>query len=90
MYYHRGYQTMNPSIKKKIKTVFVEDEVRILENICSKIVELDPSFEIVGTAQNGHSALEVIERERPQVVFPDILALTTPGNPSSTVFLIIF
>ena len=55
-----------------IKTVVVEDEVKILSNICSKICQLDPTFEIVGTAVDGREALEKIDLLRPQVVFTDI------------------
>ena len=50
----------------------VEDEQKILENICNKIVSLDDSFEISGKAYNGQDALEKIEEVRPQVVFTDI------------------
>lgn len=56
----------------KIRTVVVEDEIKILEHICRKIVELDDAFEIVGKAQNGLEAIELIERLRPQAVFTDI------------------
>ena len=55
-----------------IKTIVVEDEVKILSNICSKICQLDPTFEIVGTAVDGREALEKIDLLRPQVVFTDI------------------
>lgn len=58
--------------KNKIRTIVIEDEEKILNNICGKIKELDESFEIVAKAQNGSEALEKIEEFRPQVVFTDI------------------
>lgn len=56
----------------RIRSIVVEDEQKILENICNKIVSLDSSFEIVEKACNGQEAIEKIEQLRPQVVFTDI------------------
>lgn len=56
----------------KIKALVVEDEEKILNYICNKIITLDDSFEIVERAYNGQEAMGKIERLRPQVVFTDI------------------
>lgn len=58
--------------KIKIRTIIVEDEEKILNNICSRIESLDDTFEIVAKARNGKEALEKIDLFRPQVVFTDI------------------
>lgn len=58
--------------KNKIRTIVVEDETKILESICGKIVDINECFEIIGTAENGEEALSLVERLRPQVIFTDI------------------
>lgn len=57
---------------QKIRTIVVEDETKILESICRKIIDTNENFEIIGTAENGKDALSLIERLRPQVIFTDI------------------
>lgn len=56
----------------KIRAIVVEDEEKILDLICNKILSLDDSFEIIGKAGNGQDAIEKIEELRPQIVFTDI------------------
>ncbi len=58
--------------RNRITTVVVEDEEKIRDFICAKIVSLDDDFEIVGRAGNGREAMELIQALRPQVVFTDI------------------
>ncbi|MGO4272148.1 response regulator, partial [Paenibacillus sp. TAF58] len=52
--------------------VVVEDEELILNNIVKKIQSLDPSFIIIGTAQDGLSALKFLENNAVDVLFTDI------------------
>ncbi|MFD0693645.1 response regulator [Paenibacillus sp. GCM10027628] len=56
----------------QIRVVVVEDEELILNNIVKKIQSLDPSFVIIGTAQDGLSALKVLENNAIDVLFTDI------------------
>lgn len=63
---------MENSETYKIKTLVVEDEKKILNYICNKIVQLDDAFEIIDTAYNGQEAMDKIVKHRPHVVFTDI------------------
>jgi len=56
---------------KKIKIAIVDDHTLMREGI-KKLLELDASFEIVALAGDGHSALEVINATRPNVILLDI------------------
>ena len=58
-------------MKNQYKIVIVDDEDEIRNRIISKI-PTDMGFIIVGEASNGYDALEVIEREKPDVVLTDI------------------
>lgn len=57
---------------RKIKAIVVEDEVLLLKNIAKKIVQAHPGFEVIGSVYNGKEALELIDKEKPDVVFTDI------------------
>ena len=84
--------------KTRIRTIVVEDEEKILNNICARIESLDDSFEIVAKAENGQEAIEKVERFRPQVVFTDISMPVMGGmelireirqvNPSTVIVII--
>ncbi|MBU1141765.1 MAG: response regulator [Firmicutes bacterium] len=56
---------------RKYKIIVVDDEDEIRNRIISKIPQ-DMGFQVVGQAANGFDALEVIEREKPDVVLTDI------------------
>lgn len=76
----------------------VEDEEKILNNICMRIESLDDAFEIVARAENGQEAIDKIEQFRPQVVFTDISMPVMGGmelirrirqvNPSTVIVII--
>ena len=76
----------------------VEDEEKILNNICTRIESLDNAFEIVARAENGQEAIDRIEQFRPQVVFTDISMPVMGGmelirrirqvNPSTVIVII--
>lgn len=84
--------------KIRIRTIVVEDEEKILNNICTRIESLDDSFEIVAKAENGQEAIKKIEQFRPQVVFTDISMPVMGGmelikeirqvNPSTVIVII--
>jgi YesN/AraC family two-component response regulator len=56
----------------KFTVVVVEDEELILNNVVKKIHEADLGFMVTGIATDGKSALELIEREPPDVILTDI------------------
>ena len=84
--------------KIRIRTMVVEDEEKILNNICTRIESLDNAFEIVARAENGQEAIDRIEQFRPQVVFTDISMPVMGGmelirrirqvNPSTVIVII--
>jgi two-component system LytT family response regulator len=54
-----------------IKTLIAEDEPLASESLADWVAQL-PQLELVGTAPDGPSALEAIQRLQPQLVFMDI------------------
>ena len=56
---------------KKIKVIIADDQTILAEGIKS-VLETDKSIEIVGIAQDGFQALELVEKELPDVVLMDI------------------
>ncbi|MFP5105829.1 response regulator transcription factor [Neobacillus sp. C211] len=56
----------------QIKTIVVEDASLIRRNISRKISELNPNFKVIGEAINGQEALNMIEKDIPQLVITDI------------------
>lgn len=54
------------------KVIVVEDEALIRRNIAKKIQTLNLGFDVVGSAMDGKSALNLIETELPQLVITDI------------------
>lgn len=56
----------------KFKIVVVEDEELILNNVVKKIHEADLDFVVTGTATDGMAALNLIEKEPPDVILTDI------------------
>jgi two-component system response regulator YesN len=55
-----------------LKVIVAEDEELILNHIIKKIQGIDPGFMIVGAAQNGKQALEMIEEFSPDLLLTDI------------------
>ena len=55
----------------RIRAVVVDDEPLAREELTHLLADI-PAVEVIGEASNGVEALELIERERPQLVFLDI------------------
>ncbi len=53
--------------------ILVDDEAEIREGIIKKIKWEEYGFQIVGSAENGKEALELVERLTPDVVMTDIM-----------------
>lgn len=56
----------------KYKTILVDDEPLALERLQRLLEPYRDTFEVAGTASSGTEAVEVINRERPDVIFLDI------------------
>lgn len=56
----------------KYTVVVAEDEELLLNNLIKKLHNADPEFEVVGKAQTGDKAYELIEKLNPDVVITDI------------------
>jgi len=54
-----------------IRILIVDDHQIMREGLCS-MIEQEAGFEVIGDASNGREALEMIERNRPDVVIMDI------------------
>jgi DNA-binding NarL/FixJ family response regulator len=65
---------------KKIRVVIVDDHPIVREGL-RKLLELEDDIEVVGEAENGRQALEMIEDLRPDVV---LLDLKMPGMDGLT------
>ena len=52
--------------------IIVEDEVLLLENLAEKVRNLNIGFQVIGTANNGKNAMEMISRTPPDAVLTDI------------------
>lgn len=59
--------TQNP-----YKVIVVEDEFLLCENLLKKISGLDMGFQVIDTAEDGESALSLIEKHLPHLVITDI------------------
>ncbi|NBV86423.1 MAG: response regulator, partial [Verrucomicrobia bacterium] len=54
------------------KTVLVVDDSNIMRRLVREIVESDPDFKVVDTAENGKVALQKVRRLKPDVILLDI------------------
>src|SRR2546421_7864301 len=54
-----------------LRLVIAEDSYLVREGL-TQLLEADPRVDLVGVAEDSHSLLEAIERERPDVVLTDI------------------
>ena len=59
-------------IKSIFKILIAEDEELILNNIVKKVNSLELGFEVVATAQDGRSALKLINKLLPDLIITDI------------------
>lgn len=57
---------------KNFKVLIVEDECLIRENLIQKIEEMNMEFEVVGYAEDGQSALDLVRKHCPDLVITDI------------------
>jgi len=55
-----------------MKIVIVEDEIRIREGLSRLIRKIASDYSICGEAENGKEGMELIEKERPDLVISDI------------------
>ena len=55
-----------------MKIAIVEDELRIREGLARLIRKIDPSYEIVGEAEDGLAGMRIIARLRPDLVITDV------------------
>ncbi len=56
----------------KYSVVIAEDEELLLHNLVKKVETSDTDFEVVGTAQTGIQAYELVEKLTPDLVITDI------------------
>lgn len=54
------------------KILIVDDEIEVRQGIVNKINFDEQGFELVGEAENGLEALEIIEEKNPDIAFVDI------------------
>ncbi len=52
--------------------VLLVDDLQLFVDGCKAVLETEPDIQVVGTATNGEEALEVAQRERPDIVVMDI------------------
>jgi two-component system response regulator YesN len=52
--------------------MIVEDEIRIMNSLVNNIPWNEHGIEVVAAAENGHEALSLIERKKPDIVLLDI------------------
>ena len=56
----------------KYSVIVAEDEILLQEDIIKKINESRSDFEVIGAAQTGPQALDLIEEKNPFLLFTDI------------------
>ncbi len=55
-----------------MRIVVVEDEIIIREGICKLIGNMFPDYEVAGSGENGKEGLELILKEKPDLIITDI------------------
>lgn len=55
-----------------MRVVVVEDEIRIREGIEGLLEMMGEDYEFAGSAENGKTGLELIQKEQPDIVITDI------------------
>ena len=64
--------------KNPIRVLVVEDSLTVREHIVQTI-ESDPTFQVVGQAQDGRTAIELCESLKPDVVTMDMVLPVMTG-----------
>lgn len=59
---------------QRIRVLIVDDQTLVREGF-RKLLELEPDFEVVGTAGDGEAALALVERLREQSIPPDVILM---------------
>ncbi|HEY6541909.1 MAG TPA: response regulator transcription factor [Ktedonobacteraceae bacterium] len=59
---------------QRIRVLIVDDQTLVREGF-RKLLELEPDFEVVGTASNGEAALSIVERLHEQSTPPDVILM---------------
>jgi DNA-binding NarL/FixJ family response regulator len=59
-----------PGNAARVRVVIVEDQ-QLLAHAFRNLIEADPVFEVVGTAESAEAALELVDARDPQIVFLD-------------------
>lgn len=54
------------------RAVIIDDEPRVRRGMTALIPQLDPEWSVIGQAKNGFEGLELVRRERPDLVITDI------------------
>ena len=62
-----------------IKTIIVDDDIEMLEGLENFIDWQEYGFEVVGKAENGLQALELIKEKRPKLIITDITMPSMDG-----------
>lgn len=57
--------------ERPIRVVIAEDQ-RLTRETLARLLEMEPGFEVVGAAQDGVEALNLVRRSRPNVLLTDI------------------
>lgn len=55
-----------------MKIIVIEDEIRSREGLIKLIKKLNPSYQIIGEAENGLDGLQLIKSQRPDLIITDI------------------
>src|SRR5260370_557104 len=59
---------------QRIRVLIVDDQTLVREGF-RKLLELEPDFEVVGTASDGEAALALLERLHEQATPPDVILM---------------
>ena len=54
------------------KIIVAEDEPTALNHVCMILAKKCPQYRVVGTAENGQEALDMIQKEAPDVLITDV------------------
>ncbi len=61
---------MNPV--EAVTKILIVDDSPLIRKYITRLLELEPDFKVCGQAENGPSALQAIEDQRPDMVLVDI------------------
>ncbi|HIW34316.1 MAG TPA: chemotaxis response regulator protein-glutamate methylesterase [Candidatus Paenibacillus intestinavium] len=70
----------------KIKVLVVDDSV-FMRKLISRLIEEDPTLEVVGTARNGKEGVQLVKELRPDVVTMDIEMPEMTGLQALTIIM---